>query len=64
MMNLSCATNMPTGYNQIVRIKTGPYKDLTGVLIGDCSGIENYQVKIYSARALVCVRSWNMERIF
>ena len=57
-----CA-NMPTGYNQLVDITSGIYKGERGRLIGDCSGFELYKIRLYSNRN-VCIRSWNLERVY
>jgi hypothetical protein len=56
-----CATTMPTAYGQYVEITKGVYKGKRGRLIGDCSGFELYKVDIgYN----VCIRSWNLERLY
>jgi hypothetical protein len=49
-------------YYDLVQIIDGPYRGKTGNLIGDCDGIENYKVRIDNHH-IVCVRSWNMEKI-
>ncbi len=58
---LTGCANMPTNYGDIVTITDGPYRGMTGKLIGDCSGFENYRVKLLERDKTVCVRSWNME---
>ena len=58
-----CATNMPTAYHDYVEITAGPHKGERGQLISDCPGFENYKVRLTSGLS-VCVRSYNMVKVF
>jgi hypothetical protein len=60
---MGCATNMPTAYGQYVEITDGLYKGERGRLIGDCSGFELYKVNLNKGPN-VCIRSWNLERLY
>ena len=53
---------MPTRYHQAVRITSGVYKGEIGRLIGDCSGFENYKVKLFNNN-IICIRVWDLEDI-
>ena len=56
-----CASvRMPTWYGQRVIILNGPYKDQVGRLIEDCSGFENYRIKLVYKKETPCIRIWNM----
>lgn len=59
---MGCA-NMPTAYGQIIEVTGGLYKGERGRLIGDCSGFENYKVDLYTKHGIICVRSWNMQKL-
>lgn len=59
-LTMGCASGS-LNYFDRVRITSGQYKDETGILVEDCSGFENYKVRLN--RIDVCVHSWNMEKI-
>lgn len=58
---ISGCTNMPTRYGDTVIIKSGIYKNHIGKLVGDCSGFENYKVRV--KERYICLRAWDMEVI-
>lgn len=60
LMLMTACAQYPTRYYQNVRITDGPYRGELGRLIGDCSGIENYKVRLLNNH-IVCVRVWDME---
>lgn len=58
---VGCITTLPTNYNQIVEIKSGPYKGKLGRLIGDCPGFETYKVRMYN-NVKLCFKVWELEK--
>lgn len=61
---LSGCANMPYRYGETVIVIGGEYKGQKGRLIKDCDGFENYKVELFNNNRRVCVRIWNLERIY
>lgn len=58
---LTGCASLPSSYYQYVKIVNGPYSGRYGQIVGDCSGFENYKVKLSNKH--VCVRIWNLEKV-
>lgn len=59
-----CSVWMPTRYGEMVLIINGPYKNEVGRLVKDCPGFENYKVELNKTKERVCVKIWNLEKIY
>ena len=58
LASLGCA-GLPTYYGQAIVVTRGEYINQRGKLLGDCSGFENYKVKLTYYNT-VCIHSWDM----
>jgi hypothetical protein len=65
MVVAGCATfRTPSWYGQHVLILNGQYKDEIGQLVEDCSGFEEYKVKLFKTNINTCIRIWNMRGLY
>jgi len=64
LLTTGCSMWMPTRYGEMVYVINEEFKGQTGRMLKDCKGFESYLVELNRNKKRVCIRIWDMEKIY